>query len=124
MLVKGCTSRAAGRAAGGSARRLPSLYREVLLHQLDFRCSLARTLPSSRRTITMAPTINSRKRSRQSNPTMPMRPEVRKLKEARQAEIKSVRKKPASMERYSVLNDQQTETSKEAPKQVFHRDTM
>jgi hypothetical protein len=81
----------------------------------------------------MAPTINSRKRSRQSNPAMPMRPEERKFKEARQAEARQaeaqgVGKKPASTERYSVPNDPQDggpkEAPKEAPKQVFHRDTM
>jgi hypothetical protein len=79
----------------------------------------------------MAPTINFRKRTRQSKgyslrkqPAIPVRPEVRKLKQARQAETKSVRKRPDPTARYSVLNDQQTGVPKEAPKQVFDRDTM
>lgn len=79
----------------------------------------------------MAPTVNFRKRTRESKgynlrkrSATPVPSGERQLKRARQAETKSVRKKPASTARYSVLNGTHTESSKEVPKQVVDRDSM
>ena len=79
----------------------------------------------------MAPTINFRKRTRESKgynlrkrSATPVPAGERQVKRARQAETKGVRKKTASKARYSVLDDQQKEVHKEAPKQVLDRDSM
>lgn len=76
----------------------------------------------------MAPTIDFRKRSRQTKGynlrKQTVRPEVLHLKQARQAETESVRKQLAPTERYSVLNDPKFRAPKKAPKQVLSRDTM
>lgn len=108
----------------GLALRLSGLYRASAPAIEAFP-------PPPRHTIDMAPTIDYRKRTGQSKgfslrkPTAtPMPSGVRQFKQARQAETKSVQKKPDSTACYSVLNDQQTMAPKEAPKQVIDRDAM
>ena len=79
----------------------------------------------------MAPTINFRKRTRESKgynlrkrSATPVPAGERQVKRARRAETKGVRKKSASTARYSVLNGTHTKSSKEVPKQVLDRDAM
>ena len=76
----------------------------------------------------MAPTMDFRRRSRQTKGynlrKQTVRPEVVQLKQARQAETESVPKRPAPTERYSVLTDPKFRAPKKAPKQVLSRDAM